>query len=536
MIERRKKIVLYSPQLADERNGVPSGKDVLPLSVLTVAGWPIADGYEVELIDGNLYSQAQAHARALEACEGALVFGTTGILGYQVADGFLCTTKVRERFPKLATIIGGWFASCAPELQLRTGLYDAVCLGQGEITFRDFVRAVDSGSSLEQIPGLALLSDGPDGGIHYTAHRQVVGWDQLLNCPWQLIDFEEYRTRQLDQRGGGRLAERLPRPPGVPAPKPYVGMAYFASFGCPEPCTFCCSPGVTGQRWKAMPAERMLDDIEELSERWDFDVLRFHDANWGVSEKRVREFCEGKLARGLRFEYFPMMQAFSLLSYKPRVLDLLAESGAYVVNIGGEAGTDAMMEQIGKHTQGDDNLDAARELDQRGIATWMTYIIGFPGETEESMLGTIDQVRRIRAACSHSHPAVWPYRPIPGTPMYEATLASGYVPPATLLDWGRTADYHLNTWNGRIPRYILKRRQIYQHLATLSHGLARGKVGWWERRAKQRLESGNFRLAAIEPKLFDVYTRATRTLTGSSVGTERAWVSGSGETGEEAEA
>jgi hypothetical protein len=91
----------------------------------------------------------------------------------------------------------------------------------------------------------------------------------------------------------------------------------------------------------------------------------------------------------------------------------------------------------------------------------------------------------------------------------------------------------LNTWNGRIPRHILKRRQIYQHLATLSHGLARGKVGWWERRAQKRLESGNFRLASVEAKLFDVYTRAKRSLTGSEVARERAWVSGAGETAEE---
>lgn len=126
MIGRKKKIVLYFPQHADERYGLSSDKDLLPLSLLTIAAWPLADGYEIVLIDGNLYAQQDAHRRVVEACEGALIYATTGILGYQVADGYLCSQKVKARHPKIASIIGGWFASTMPELQLASGLYDAI--------------------------------------------------------------------------------------------------------------------------------------------------------------------------------------------------------------------------------------------------------------------------------------------------------------------------------------------------------------------------------------------------------------------------
>jgi anaerobic magnesium-protoporphyrin IX monomethyl ester cyclase len=502
MIVRKKRIVLYHPQFADASLGETSAKDVLPLSLLTIAAWPLADGYEVVLVDGCLYPQEEAHRRVLEACEGAMLYGTTGMLSFQVADGVLCSRKVKARLPHLPMFIGGWFASVVPELQLETGLYDAVALGQGEITFREIVQAVDAGEPLDAIPGLALRRDGR---ITYTPHREVVGWDRLLNCPWHLIDFDIYREQQIRDRAR-RPVERLPRPPSIPEPEPFVGIAYFGSFGCPEPCAFCCSPEVTGMRWKAMPAERMLDDIEELCGRWRFDVLRFHDANWGVSEKRMREFAEGKLARGLRFQYFPMMQSFSVLRSKPATLDLLAESGLYVAQIGAEAGSDEMMRQIGKHTSGDDNLDAAVELDRRGVTTWLTYIIGYPDEGVDSMLATLDQARRIRAACPLSHPAVWPFHPIPGTPMYRRALELGFVPPKTLEQWGSFNQYHLEaTWPGRIPALVWRRRKLFQHLATLSHGLARGRIGWWERRAIGRLRSGNLRFASLEAKAFDLW-------------------------------
>ena len=261
MIARKKRIVLYHPQFADETRGETSAKDVLPLSLLTIAAWPLADGYEVVLIDGCLYPQEEAHRRVLESCEGALLYATTGILGYQVADGHLCSQKVKARHPDLPAFLGGWFASVVPELQLETGLYDAVALGQGEITFREIVQAVDAGEPLDAIAGLALRRDGR---VVYTAHREVVGWDRLLNCPWHLVDFDVYRDLQIRDRRR-RPVERLPRPPSVPEPEPFVGIAYFGSFGCPEPCAFCCSPGVTGMRWKAMPAARIRPRIASKS-------------------------------------------------------------------------------------------------------------------------------------------------------------------------------------------------------------------------------------------------------------------------------
>src|SRR5262249_61932957 len=87
VLTSRKKIVLYSPQLADETRGYPSGKEVLPMPLLAIAAWPLADGYDVVVVDGSLYPQEEAHRRVLEHCEGALLYGTTGILGWQVSDG-----------------------------------------------------------------------------------------------------------------------------------------------------------------------------------------------------------------------------------------------------------------------------------------------------------------------------------------------------------------------------------------------------------------------------------------------------------------
>ncbi len=503
-MQRRKRIVLYYPRSAHPTREDPASKDLLPLSLLAIAAWPDRDGYEVVVVDGNLHEPEDAWRRVVELADGALLFGTTGILSYQVADAFHCSQRVKAAHPRLPLFIGGWWASVAPELELATGLYDAVCIGQGELTFREIVQAVDAGEPLDRIAGLALLCDGE---VVRTAPRPVVGWDQLLDCPWHLLDIEPYRAAQLAGRPGHE-AGRLLAPPGH-ADRPYFGISYYASFGCPEPCTFCCSPEMSGMRWKAMPAERMLDDLCALKERWGFDRVRFYDANFGVAEKRARAFAEGLVERGADFWWYAFMQAASIVRYRPDTLDLLADSGLYLVLIGGETGDADTLRSVGKRTPDGANVRATDAITSRGIQALVSYIIGYPGETAGSMLETIEECRRVAALSERARPAVWPFRPIPGTALYAPSLAQGFAAPADPVGWGEFSEYHDvgEAWPGQIPPEVRRARKLFEHYATLSLGLARGRIGFWERRARARIRRGDFRLARLEAKAFDLWMR-----------------------------
>lgn len=478
-----KKIVLYYPLQSDPARGLVTSFHLQPLSLLAIAAWPIHDGYEVELIDGNLYSPEEAHRRAVQACAGALLFGTTGILGFAVADGLHCTQAVKAAHPDLPAFIGGWFASAVPEMQLETGLYDAVVLGQGELTFRELVGAVERGEALDGVAGLALWRNGE---LQRTAPRGVVGWSHLLDNPWHLLDFPAYAER-MRQPWHKHTVEHMSPLPGLGPEDTFTTLSYVSSFGCPLDCAFCCSPEMTGRRWKALSAERMLDDIEVLWKRWQFDAIHFFDANWGVTEKRVREFAQGLIERGIRIHYHAYMQADSIVSWSAETLDLLAESGLYAVIIGAETGSDETMEMIRKTTRGDDNLRAARELDKRGISAYCTYLIGFPGEGPESMLKTIDQCRRMAHECPIATPGLWEYMPIPGAALYAPALAQGFDPPGTLDAWGEFYDYRRDTTPGWLTPRVERMRKLYRHFSGLVGGELRGRIGFWERRARARL-------------------------------------------------
>jgi anaerobic magnesium-protoporphyrin IX monomethyl ester cyclase len=507
MIQRKKKIVLYQPKQVDDSRGVESSKDMIPLEMLTIAAYPLQDGYDIEIVDGSLYRGEEGHERFLAACEGAMMVATTGILGYMVTDGWRAMTRVKKAYPDLPAVIGGWFASVRPDLQLETGMYEAVILGQGELTFRDVVQAIDAGEPLDSVDGLALWRDG---AVHKTNTRPVAGWDKILKVPYHLIDIEPYREHQM-RANSARDVLRLPTPPWIGYGKPYFGITYFGSYGCPEPCTFCCSPLVTDRRWKPVPADRMLDDLEELQDRWGFDSVRFHDANFGVMEKRSKAFAEGMLERNMQFGWNAFIETHSILNYKQSTLDAMADSGMYVAEIGAEAGDNDMMKTIGKPIHDDDNIEAAVKMDRLGIMGSITYIIGFPGESEASMLSTIDQCRRLHLAAPHARPNVWPFRPIPGTKMWDEALELGYEGPKDLPDWGSIGEYHLEeTWPGNIPPKVAEARMMYQHYATLNWGLARGKRGWWEDRAEKRLTDGSYVNGRNEARAFGLFNKVRK--------------------------
>ena len=142
MIQQKKKIVMFLPHRADPGRGEMFSADLLPLELLQIATGPAAEGYEIVLLDAMI--EENYIEKVLEACDGALCFASSCILGYQVYDGYVVAQAVRERYPDLPIIWGGWFPSVIPEMYLEANVADAVCIGQGEIAFLEIVQAIDS--------------------------------------------------------------------------------------------------------------------------------------------------------------------------------------------------------------------------------------------------------------------------------------------------------------------------------------------------------------------------------------------------------
>jgi len=507
MIQRKKKIVLFLPHRADPGRGETFSADLLPLELLQIASGPVADGYEVVLIDAMI--EPHYMRKIDEACQGALCFASSCILGYQVYDGFLAAKMVREKHPEVPIVWGGWFPSVIPDLYFEHGIADAVGIGQGELTFREVVRALDAGEDLAQVPGLALWRDGK---MVYTDHRAVVGFDKFERVPWELLEYERYAELQVRPLRNLKVRHRFPLPGRWTPDNPPRGFSYFSSFGCPEPCTFCCSPGVTNRRWKAIPGRALAEDVAELQQRFKFDVLRFQDANFGVAEKRTKEFCEGLVDLEVPIHWNGTIEIETIMRYKQETLDLLETSRCHLLWLGAEAGTWEMQERIKKFIALEHIPAAIGELARRNIVPGTFWIIGYPGETQASMEATLRMAARTKYQFPIAGNDVYPFRPIPGTEDFAHAVQLGYEAPRDFHDWGNCFEYKYNSQNTPLPDSVRQTWMRYNNTAAI-YDMHVQEGPLWMRRllsklAGWRLKRGDYRFP-VEQKLFDLYVRLT---------------------------
>ena len=506
MIQKKKKIVLFLPHRADPTRGEMFSADLLPLELLQIASGPVADGYEVVMIDAMV--DEGYIEKVLEACDGALCFASSCILGYQVYDGYVVAQAVRERYPNLPIIWGGWFPSVTPEMYLEGGIADAVGMGQGEITFREVVQAIDAGTDLAEVPGLAVLRDGK---TVYTDHRPVVGFDKFEPVPWELLDFEKYAELQVKPTHL-KVRHRFPLPGHWTPDNPPRAFSHFSSFGCPEPCTFCCSPLVTNRRWKAIPGKALAEEFAELQQRFKFDVLRFQDANFGVHEKRTREFCETLVELKVPIHWNATIEVETIMRQKKETLDLLEESKCHLLWLGAETGTKEMQERIKKNIEIDNIPLAIGELAKRNIVPGTFWIIGYPGETRESMIETLKQAAKIKHMYPIAGSEVYPFRPIPGTEDFDAAVKLGYEPPKDFYEWGKCFEYKYNAHNTPLPEDVRETWRLYNNTAAIYDKHVTEGPMWMRdllsKAAGWRLKNGRYGFP-VEQKLFDIYVKVT---------------------------
>ena len=506
MIQRKQRLVLFLPHRADPDQGIRVAADLLPLELLQIAALPEANGYEVHIVDAMVHDDYME--RLMQLCDGALLFASSCILGFQVAHGARVAKAIRQRYPDLPMIWGGWFPSVAPELYFEEGIADAVGLGQGELTFWDVVQALDNGEDLATVPGLVVQRDGK---CVYTDHRPVVGFDKIPDAPWHLIDYEEYVDRQQNT-GGYKLRHKYPDPWEMDPNEPVRGFSYYSSFGCPEPCTFCCSPVVTGRRWKAMPGELLADRLLELHDRFNFNVMRFQDANFGVAEKRSNEFCTRLIDAGSKFWWSGCYEIETVHRYKQESMDLMQESRCHMIGVGAEAGSAEQQEKIKKNIDVGHFEYSLGEMNRRNITTGLSWIIGYPTETPESMLETLRVAAEMKYRFPRSASDVYPFRPIPGTEDFDKSVEMGYRPPTDLEGWGAMLEYRLEIDDLQLPEEVIRTWRRYGVASTFYDGLAKEGAGWvrglMQRISGWRLRNNNYAMP-VEGRLFHAYVKAT---------------------------
>lgn len=194
----------------------------------------------------------------------------------------------------------------------------------------------------------------------------------------------------------------------------------LTSRGCPFSCAhcrFCASNVMWGCKVTYKSIDRILQEMRYINEHFKSDYFTFWDETFTINKKRIKEFCS-KYDIPAKWRCDTRADAIT-----DEMVQMMHSSGCGQMSLGIESGDNMILRYIKKGENTDDFFRAAEILNRYGIM-WKAYmIIGFPKDTEETILKSIEFVKSLnpfRITLSF----FTPYR---GTDLYEETKAMGLI-------------------------------------------------------------------------------------------------------------
>lgn len=406
-MNKSQKITLVFPRLKRESNVWA------PLPLQAVAAPLLEDGFDVKLLDGRIFHPHLP--RILSEARGSLYVGLSVMTGWQIRDAVSISRAIKDAYPDMPVVWGGYHASMLPEQTLVESYIDYVVRGQGQLPALELARRLKDGRSIEGITGLCYKKDGKP---IITDYPKLVDIDQFPSTPYGMLDIEKYMVPDLGSRS----------------------MKYFSSQGCPFGCGFCAETSMYGRGWVGFSPERVVDDLERLVKDYGVNAIDFADTNFFVSKKRVKAICEGIIERGLDLKWAADVRTKQFIDFPQELRQLVYDAGCRRLLLGAESGSQKALESIGKQTTVDDTLHVARLCNDLGIITRFTTMFGFPGEPEKDIEATLRMIEGIKAINEDFEVHGFFFAPYPGAPMYQEAVRLGFRPPETLEAW---ADFDL---------------------------------------------------------------------------------------------
>ena len=320
------------------------------------------------------------------------------VMTFQRKTALKIADLLRSLKPEVKIVMGGYDPSLAPEAYKYEGSnVDFIVRGEGEITFRELVRAVENGGCFEQIAGLSFREGGewhdtPARGVHSLEGDDI----RLPNRNSRVLRGYTMLGRQVD--------------------------VIETSRGCTFDCSFCSIIQMRGRNFHTYSFDRVLADIRDAREHGAQTIFMVDD-NITLNVHRFEELCRAIVAAGLNdVEYIIQGMTSAIANYGETLGPLMRKAGFKYVFLGIEnileddlqflrASSKNILRDNGQKI-GNATLRAIEYIHRNKMYVVGGLIVGNPGDTRESVEANLRFARRY---------IDWPYiqhpTPYPGTPM-----------------------------------------------------------------------------------------------------------------------
>lgn len=270
-----------------------------------------------------------------------------------IAGGSLISQMVQQPPKFRELLVEKLLEGCREEIDV------FVLNSRGEGTLGKVARALVHHTPLEEVKNIAYFQDGR---LRYTPAEPE---DHPLDE--SLISWERFEPGELGPN-----------------------LAILTGRGCPFRCAFCTFWQLT-PTVELKPIEGLRQELRALSRRGRGRHLMVVDDLFNVTEDRAAAVCRMMIEEDLGFSWSCFGRIDQITEETAR---LMREAGCEYVHLGIESGDEGMLERMNKGISPSQVLKGIETLKRAGLVVSGTFILGFPGETPESVEKTIALIDR----------------------------------------------------------------------------------------------------------------------------------------------
>jgi anaerobic magnesium-protoporphyrin IX monomethyl ester cyclase len=267
--------------------------------------------------------------------------------------------------------------------------FDMVVMGEAENTVLDITENLFKGIQLDGIQGTVFRDEN---GVHHAERRApIANLDSIPFPARELFDNKAYK--QYYSRRFGRAMTSI-----------------ISSRGCTFTCDFCSRP-VFGGTFRSRSPGNIVDEMKSIV-NLGYDTVWFADDCFTMSKDRVMRICDEIIERDLKIKWQCLSRADTL---DREMASRMKEAGCQRIYFGIEAGDDRILRIMKKDLDLQIAAEAVRNANSANVETGAFFIIGYPGDDDESVLNTIEFATSLPLDYLSF---TLPY-PIPGTGLHE---------------------------------------------------------------------------------------------------------------------
>jgi hopanoid biosynthesis associated radical SAM protein HpnJ len=309
---------------------------------------------------------------------------------------------IRERNPKaLIGLIGAKVAVEAQKSLEASTAVNFVCRNEFDFTIKE----IAEGKPLAEVEGISYRDDA--GEIIHNQDRPILG--NMDDLPFVSPIYK--RDLTIEKYFGGYLKH------------PYV--SFYTGRGCKSRCTFCLWPQtVGGHNYRTRSIGHVIEEVKYVLKAMpEVKEIFFDDDTLTDNAPRIEELSRALGELGFGKPGFRVSWSCNAKANVPRkTLEAMKAGGCRLLLVGYESGNQQILHNIKKGLRTDVARQFTKDCHELGIVIHGTFILGLPGETEETIEETINYAKEINPHTIQVSLAA----PYPGTFLFKQATENGW--------------------------------------------------------------------------------------------------------------